>query len=121
MKGQLKMKEEDYISGQSGDQALEEELNDDSIVTIYDEEGNPIDCDLLDFIDYEGKKYVVLLPYGDDESEESDGNVIILAIEDGGEIEDEATLESVDDGELLQKLFDIFKEKNADIYDFEED
>ncbi|MDE5757390.1 MAG: DUF1292 domain-containing protein, partial [Allobaculum sp.] len=56
--------------------------------------------------------YVVLLPLDEDASE-----VIILQIEDLGE-EDEVSYLSVEDPELLQKVFAIFMDRNKDRYNF---
>ena len=56
----------------------------------------------------DGEEYVVLLPVEDDEEE--DGEVVILKVEDT-DSEDEESYVSVDDQEILNKVFEIFKEK----------
>lgn len=86
----------------------------DNIIMLNDEEGNEVEFEFLDLIEYEGEEYVVLLPV-----EESDdaGEVVILKLEDT-ESEDEESYVSVDDDELLNKLFEIFKEKFKDQFNF---
>ena len=89
-----------------------EELN--NIIVLNDEQGNEAEFEFLDLIEYEGEEYVVLLPV-----EESDdaGEVVILKLEDT-ESEDEESYVSVDDEEVLNKVFEIFKEKFKDDFNF---
>jgi len=86
----------------------------DNIIVLNDEEGNEAEFEFLDLIEYEGEEYVVLLPV-----EESDdaGEVVILKLEDT-ESEDEESYVSVDDEETLNKVFEIFKEKFKDDFNF---
>ena len=65
----------------------EEELN---IITLTDEDGTDKDFEFLDLIDLDDKEYVVLLPV---ESEDEDGEVIILEVHPLDE-ENEETAES---------------------------
>ena len=65
-------------------------------------------------IEYEEEEYVVLLPV--EESEEAD-EVVILKLEDT-DSEDEESYVSVDDEETLNKVFEIFKEKFKDEFNF---
>lgn len=86
----------------------------DNIIILNDEEGKESEFEFLDLIEYEGEEYVVLLPV-----EESDdaGEVVILKLEDT-ESEDEESYVSVDDEEVLNKVFEIFKEKFKDDFNF---
>lgn len=86
-----------------------------SVITLNDENGNEVDFEFLDLIEYEGVEYVVLLPV-DEESNE----VVILKVEPIEGNEDEEAYVSVGDEALLIKLFEIFKERFADIFTFEE-
>lgn len=88
----------------------EEELN---IITLTDEDGSEIDYEFLDLIDYEDKTYVVLLPV--DENEDN-GEVIILEV---NEIDDETEeYASVEDEATLSAVFDIFRERFQDEFNF---
>jgi len=86
----------------------------DNIIVLNDEEGNEAEFEFLDLIEYEGEEYVVLLPV--EESEDA-GEVVILKLEDT-ESEDEESYVSVDDEETLNKVFEIFKEKFKDDFNF---
>ena len=83
-------------------------------IILTDENGEQQEYEVLDLIEYENKEYVVLLPYNDFEQE--DDEVLILEIEEGDDEIDEYL--SVDDEVLLNILFEIFKERNKDIFDF---
>ena len=86
----------------------------DNIIVLNDENGDEIEFEFLDLIEYEGEEYVVLLPH--DEEEEAD-EVVILKLEDT-DSEDEESYVSVDDEEVLQNLFEMFKEKFKDEFNF---
>ena len=86
----------------------------DNIIVLNDEDGEEIEFEFLDLIEYEGEEYVVLLPH--DEEEEAD-EVVILKLEDT-DSEDEESYVSVDDEEVLQAVFEIFKEKFKDEFNF---
>ena len=92
----------------------EEEL--DNIIVLNDEEGNEVEFEFLDLIEYNGEEYVVLLPMEDTDAEE-DGEVVILKLEDT-DSDDEESYVSVDDEEVLQSVFEIFKEKFKDEFNF---
>ena len=86
----------------------------DNIIVLNDENGDEIEFEFLDLIEYEGEEYVVLLPH--DEEDEAD-EVVILKLEDT-DSEDEESYVSVDDEEVLQNVFEIFKEKFKDEFNF---
>lgn len=85
----------------------------DNIIVLNDEEGNEVEFEFLDLIEYEGEEYVVLLP-----AEETDdaGEVVILQVEDI-DTEEESYI-SVEDEDTLNKVFDIFKDKFKDEFNF---
>ena len=87
----------------------------DNILVLNDEEGNEVEFEFLDLIEYEGEEYVVLLPV-EEESDEP-GEVVILKLEDT-ESEDEESYVSVEDENILNKVFEIFKEKFEDEFNF---
>ena len=86
----------------------------DNIIVLNDEEGNEVEFEFLDLIEYEGEEYVVLLPV---EEADDAGEVVILKLEDT-ESEDEESYVSVDDEDTLNKVFEIFKEKFKDDFNF---
>lgn len=86
----------------------------DNIIILNDEEGNEVEFEFLDLIDYEGEEYVVLLPV---EEAEDAGEVVILQVEDT-ENEEEESYISVEDEDTLNKVFEIFKDKFKDEFNF---
>ena len=82
------------------------------LLTLTDENGNESTFEYLDVIEYQGKEYLILLPT--DES----GEIVILEIEPVDE-ENENYI-SVEDEDLLNAVFDIFKEKHKDVLTFED-
>lgn len=92
------------------------EADDDAaFITLTDDEGKEIPFEVLDYFDYNGKDYVVLLPY-----EESDEDVVILEVKHTGEDEESDEYISVEDEKTLLAVFEEFKTRNADEFDFEE-
>ncbi len=89
----------------------------DNVVILNDEEGNEVKFEFLDLIELDDEEYVVLLPMTA-EGEEDEGEVVILKVEDIDEDTDEESYVSVDDEEVLNKVFEIFKEKFKDDFDF---
>ncbi len=92
---------------------LDEEL--DNIIVLNDEEGNEVKFEFLDLVELDGEEYVVLLPA--DEEDEEEGEVVILKVEDTDSEEEESYV-SVDDEDTLNKVFEMFKEKFKDEFNF---
>ncbi len=90
-----------------------EEEYEAEIITLEDDLGNEKNFEFLDVVEYDGEEYIILLP----EEEEEQNEVMILRIES---VDDETeNYIGVDDEEILQKVFDIFKDRYKDDYDFE--
>lgn len=96
----------------------EEEL--DNIIVLNDENGEEVSFEFLDLIELDGEEYVVLLPVEEDEESEETGEVVILKVEDT-ESEEEESYVSVEDEEVLNKVFEMFKEKFKDEFNFVDD
>ena len=90
----------------------------DNIIVLNDENGEEVQFEFLDLIELDGEEYVVLLPVEEDEDEA--GEVVILKVEDT-ESEEEESYVSVDDEEVLNKVFEIFKEKFKDVFNYIDD
>ena len=88
----------------------EEESN---IITLTDEDGNEVPFEFLDLIPYQGREYVVLLPTDDDE----DSQVVILELE--GSDEDNDSFLTVSDPDVLDAVYEIFKDRFKDVFTFE--
>mgnify|MGYP003377715557 FL=1 len=91
---------------------------DDNIVVLNDEEGNEVKFEFLDLIDYEGEEYVILLPVAETEDAEADEVVILKTEKVADENSDEESYVSVEDEDVLNAVFEIFKEKFKDEFNF---
>lgn len=110
--------------GTSADSLFEKEPSDpfedndfddlDNTIILNDENGEEVVFEFLDLIEYDCKEYVILLP-----KDESDDvrEVVILKVNETDN-EDEEAYTSVDDEETLQAVFNIFKEKFKDEFNF---
>lgn len=94
---------------------MEEDL--DNVIILNDEDGNEVKFEFLDLVELDDEEYVVLLPAIDDENNEEEGEVVILKVEDTDDINEESYV-GVDDEETLNKVFEIFKERFKDDFDF---
>ena len=84
-----------------------------SILTLTDENGQDVNFEYLDCIEYNGVEYLVLMPEAEEANE-----VVILEVEPVDE-EMENYL-AVEDEAVLDAVFAIFKEKFSDVLEFEE-
>ena len=84
-----------------------------SILTLTDENGQDVNFEYLDCLEYEGVEYLVLAPEDDDS-----GEIVILEIQPVDE-ENENYL-AVEDEDVLNAVFAIFKEKFKDVLEFED-
>ncbi len=101
---------------------MDDNINDvndelDNIIVLNDEEGNEVNFEFLDLVELDGEEYVVLLPMSD-EGEEDEGEVVILKVEDTDTDSEEESYVSVEDEDVLNKVFEIFKDKFKDEFDF---
>ena len=87
---------------------------DESILTLTDENGQEMDFEYLDCLTHEGKEYLVLMP-----ADEPSTEIVILEVEPVDE-ENENYL-AVEDEAILDAVYGLFKEKYKDILTFEED
>ena len=90
----------------------------DNVITLKDEEGNEVKFEFLDLVELNNEEYVILLPITTD-GEEEEGEVVILQIEDKDTSDDEEEpYISVEDESVLNEVFEIFKEKFKNDFDF---
>lgn len=89
----------------------------DNIVILNDEAGNEVQFEFLDLVQLDEEEYVVLLPVTD-EGEEDEGEVVILKLEDTDNDSGEESYVGVEDEEILNKVFEIFKDKYKDEFNF---
>lgn len=82
----------------------------EGVMTLMDEDGNETEYEFVDSIVFENAEYVVLLPV-----EDVDCEAVILAVESDGDVENYV---AVDDEDILNSVYEIFKERFADQLDF---
>ncbi len=91
---------------------IDEFENDDALITLTDDEGNEVEFEFLDVVEYDGDEYIVLI-----ENDEDADEVVILKINALDEENEEYV--SIDDEEVLQTVFDMFKKKYDGEINFE--
>lgn len=84
-----------------------EENRKDTFETVEEE------YEFLDSVEFDGDTYFLLVPASD--NEEIDGEVFVMKLV---EVDGEEMLEGIDDGEIFDKVYSIFKENNKDEYEF---
>ena len=94
----------------ANDEILQEE--EESTLTLIDENGEEQTFDYMDCVELDGKEYLVLMPA------EEPNHIVILQIEPVDE-ENENYL-SVDDETTLNAVYSMFKEKFKDVLTFED-
>jgi len=84
-----------------------------SILTLTDENGNDVNFEYLDCIEYEGKEYLFLMP-----EEEESNEIIILEVEPVDE--ENENYRAVQDETVLEAVYSLFKERYRDVLTFED-
>ena len=88
-----------------------------NVITLTDSDGSDVDFEVLDIVPYKEHEYVVMLPV-DDESDSPEA--VILELLGAEEDHEEDMLQGVEDEEILNAVFNLFMEKNADEFQFEQ-
>ena len=81
--------------------------NEGYYIELTDEEGNSFQLEFVDDIEYQGEIYRVFLPTDIGEDDPDYGFIILKSRQEDGE----ELLDSVDDEELLAKVYDTFMEE----------
>ena len=82
------------------------DLDDDSFITLTDENGNEVDFLLLDVMEYEGCDYMVLMPLTDEDSAEDEEELFFLRAE---RTEEGEMYSSIEDEDLLKAIADAYE------------
>ena len=84
---------------------------DESILTLTDENGEDMEFEYLDCIEYQANEYLILMPVDEETNE-----IVILQIQPVDE-ENENYL-AVEDEAVLDAVYAIFKERYKDVLNF---
>lgn len=86
----------------------QEEAN---LIVLTDDQGNDVEFEFLDTVEYQGDEYIILM-----ENVEDSDEVIILKIES---LDDEnENYVGIEDEKVLNTIFEIFKERYKDDFEF---
>lgn len=94
------------------------EADEPSIVTMLDEEGNEHAFEHVDSFPFNGETYVVLIPTEEEVLAGEADEVIFFTLQTDDEGNE--TLTFVEDEAELDMVFEEFKNRMGDIYDFED-
>lgn len=89
----------------------------DNIIRLMNENGQEIEFEFLDLIEHMGNEYVILLPVEEELDDKESGEVVILKLEETGNSNTEGYV-SVDDEEVLNTIFGLFKDKFREEFSF---
>lgn len=90
-----------------------DEMDEPYIIELTGDDGETLQFELADSFEYEGKVYAVLLSL-----DETDEQSVFLEVTPDPEDDECEIYNSVTDEALLDTLFQIFKERNADNFNF---
>ncbi len=90
------------------EEILQEE---ESILTLTDENGEDTNFEYLDCIEYQGTEYLVLMP-------EESNEIVILEVQPVDE--ENENYVAVESEEILEAVYGIFKERYKDVLQFED-
>ena len=86
-------------------------IEENSIITLVDENGREVEFDLVCTFDYENKRYAAMFPIGEYEDVQPD-EVVLLEVEEDG---DQAVFNSIENDILADEVFNEFLEIFEDI------
>ena len=87
----------------------------DSLIVLEDEDGTKEEFELVDQIDYNDHDYVVLIPMNNEDEEVED--VVICEVVPGPDEETDYYI-GVENDDILEAVFGIFKQRAADDFNF---
>jgi len=96
----------------------------DDLIILIDEDGNEVEAEYIDTIEYRDNEYVVLLPrdeheHSDEDCDCGEEEVVILKVEHG-EGDDDDSFVAIEDEDEQDAVFEIFTQRMEEV-DFVED
>lgn len=85
------------------------------LIDLFDQDGNKTVFEHLDTVLYKDDEYVICIPYDDDEEEVSE----IVILKTGEDEDGESVLEQITEPAVMSAVYDIFRDRNAEKFDFE--
>ena len=93
----------------ANEEILQEEET--SILTLTDENGEDVNFEYLDCIEYNGVEYLVLMP-------EDSNEIVILEVQPVDE--ENENYVAVENEDTLDAVYEIFKQRYKDVLEFED-
>jgi len=93
----------------ANEEILQEEES--SILTLTDENGEEMNFEYLDCIEYNGVEYLVLMP-------EDSNEIVILEVQPVDE--ENENYVAVENEDILDAVYEIFKQRYKDVLEFED-
>ena len=90
----------------------------DYLIDLFDDDGNKETFEHLDTVQVNGNDYVICVPYVEEEDEDEVSEVIILKME--YDEKGDYVLVPEEDENILDTAYDIFRERNEDLFDWED-
>lgn len=92
------------------------DLEEDDIIMLTNEDGEECRFQLLDYIDYEGREFIVLLSEEEAAKEESEVDILeVVPVKNNPELENYVIVEEDD---VFNAVFDLFMEHSQGSLDF---
>ena len=92
-----------------------EDAEDLGPITLVDENGEEQEFELIDTVAYQDETYAVMAPYGDiDDDSDNEVELVILRMVKQDE---DITLETVADDDLLDAVYAAFQDQNPDLFE----
>lgn len=88
----------------------------EQILELIDEDGNTVPFEHLDTVKLGDEEYIVCIPYDEDEDEVTE--IVLFKIDKDAGSDD--CLSQVIDDDLAAEIYEEFKKRNADNFDFED-
>ena len=90
-------------------------MEENNVLTFYDENNEAIELEIVDSFELKGKKYAALATPEDIETENEESEVFIMRIESESSGEDIFVL--IEDEDELDAAFDMFKDRCGEEYE----
>ena len=90
-------------------------MEENNILTFYDENDEAIELEIVDSFELSGNKYAALATSEDAENENSESEVYIMRIESESSGED--VFVTIEDEDELDRAFEMFKDRCGEEFD----
>ena len=98
---------------------LNEEEYTPELIELEDEDGNTVNFEIIDGMEFEGSNYFALIPYTEDEDAETEDDEFVILKET--EKDGESYLATIDSDEEYDRIGKAFLERFSMIFDVEEE